>query len=358
MAKHPLRILQISTERGWRGGERQTLLTALGLRDQGHQVELLLRPGSALAQRAAEQGLVVHTADAAVSFGWWLAAKGKGYDVLHAQSAQAVGWAAATTVLHGRPLVFTRRTSFSTRAGWLTRLKWQRVSQMVAISEAAAQAPRAMGILTQVIPSAVLPCRVDAQRVDSFLQKRQLEGRRLVGTAAALSLEKDPITLVRAAALVCAQFPDVVFVHWGAAGNAVEQTRQLIDEYGLQGRYLLLGFEAEVEQLFTALSVFVMASRCEALGSTVLDAMLQKIPVVSTDAGGLKETVGQGRGLLCAPGDFTAMATQIGELLAQPARAQAMAEAAYTQVRAAYDVNDMVVRYVGVYEAAMRTVAP
>ena len=354
MAKHPLRILQISTERGWRGGERQTLLTALGLRDQGHQVELLLRPGSALAQRAAEQGLVVHTADAAVSFGWWLAAKGKGYDVLHAQTAQAVGWAAATTVLHGRPLVFTRRTSFSTRAGWLTRLKWQRV----AISEAAAQAPRAMGILTQVIPSAVLPCRVDAQRVDSFLQKRQLEGRRLVGTAAALSLEKDPITLVRAAALVCAQFPDVVFVHWGAAGNAVEQTRQLIDEYGLQGRYLLLGFEAEVEQLFTALSVFVMASRFEALGSTVLDAMLQKIPVVSTDAGGLKETVGQGRGLLCAPGDFTAMATQIGELLAQPARAQAMAEAAYTQVRAAYDVNDMVVRYVGVYEAAMRTVAP
>ena len=38
-------------------------------------------------------------------------------------------------------------------------------------------------------------------------------------------------------------------------------------------RYLLAGFESRVEQLFGALSVFVMASRHEALGSSVLDVI-------------------------------------------------------------------------------------
>jgi glycosyltransferase involved in cell wall biosynthesis len=117
----------------------------------------------------------------------------------------------------------------------------------------------------------------------------------------------------------------------------------------LQDRYLLLGFEQDVEQLFAALSVFVMASRFEALGSSVLDAMLQHVPVVSTDAGGLKETVCKGRGLVCAPGDAATMAAHISFMLAQPKQAQEMANVAYAAVRTEYAVDSMVERYIEVY---------
>lgn len=359
MAETALRILQINTERGWRGGERQTLLTAVGLRARGHHVELLLRAGSALAERAHALGLVVYTAGGGFAFGVWLALHGRRYDVLHAQTAKVVAWAVAFAPLHGRPLVFSRRTSFPMEAGvWLTRLKWRRVSQMVAISEAAAQAPRSLGVTTQVIPSAVLPIAADASRIKGFLKHRALEGRRLVGTAAALSVEKDPVTLVRAAARVCAQFQDVVFVHWGAAGAASHATQQTIAELGLQDRYLLLGFEPEVEQLFAALSVFVMASRFEALGSSVLDAMLQNVPVVSTNAGGLKETVCEGRGLVCAPGDADAMAAHIVFMLAQPEQARAMVDVACAAVRSEYAVDSMVDRYIEVYRGVLGTLGP
>jgi glycosyltransferase involved in cell wall biosynthesis len=354
MAETALRILQINTERGWRGGERQTLLTAMGLRERGHDVELLLRKGSALAERARALGLVVHTAGGGFSFGCWLAVHGSRYEVLHAQTAKVVAWTVAAAFAHQRPVVFSRRTSFPVGArGWLTRLKWRRLDQMVAISEAAADAPRALGVSTQVIPSAVLPIAVDAARIQHFLKHRALEGKRLVGTAAALSVEKDPVTLIHAAAKVCAQFEDVVFVHWGAAGAASHTAQQAITELGLQERYLLLGFESEVEQLFAALSVFVMASRFEALGSSVLDAMLQHVPVVSTDAGGLKETVRAGRGLLCAPGDAATMAAHISLMLAQPEQAQAMAKVAYAAVRAEYAVDSMVERYIDVYRAVV-----
>jgi glycosyltransferase involved in cell wall biosynthesis len=356
MAETALRILQINTERGWRGGERQTLLTAVGLRERGHAVELLVREGSALAARARALGLVVHTAGGGFSFGYWLALHGKRYEVLHAQTAKVVAWAVAVAPAHRRPVVFSRRTSFPVGAGgWLTRLKWRRLDQMVAISEAAAHAPRALGVSTQVIPSAVLPIVADDARLQQFLKQWALEGKRLVGTAAALSVEKDPVTLIQAAAKVCAQFENVVFVHWGATGAASHAAEQAIAELGLQERYLLLGFEPDVEQLFAALSVFVMASRYEALGSSVLDAMLQHVPVVSTDAGGLKETVSAGRGLVCAPGDVATMAAHISLMLARPEQAQAMAEVAYAAVRAEYAVDSMVERYIEVYRAVLGT---
>jgi glycosyltransferase involved in cell wall biosynthesis len=200
-----------------------------------------------------------------------------------------------------------------------------------------------------------LPIVADDARLQQFLKQWALEGKRLVGTAAALSVEKDPVTLIQAAAKVCAQFDNVVFVHWGATGAASHAAEQAIAELGLQERYLLLGFAPDVEQLFAALSVFVMASRYEALGSSVLDAMLQHVPVVSTDAGGLKETVSAGRGLVCAPGDVATMAAHISFMLAQPEQAQAMAEVACAAVRAEYAVDSMVERYIDLYREVLGT---
>jgi glycosyltransferase involved in cell wall biosynthesis len=98
-----------------------------------------------------------------------------------------------------------------------------------------------------------------------------------------------------------------------------------------------------------------MSSRYEALGSSVLDAMLQNVPVVSTDAGGLKETVCAGRGLVCAPGDVATMAAHIAWMLAQPEQAKAMAEVARAAVRAEYSVDSMVESYIRVYREVLGT---
>ncbi len=352
---HPLmRILQINTERGWRGGERQTLLTALNQRKLGHHVELLVHAQGELAKRAAEQGLSVHRVRSGASFGVWLAMHGRRYDILHAQTAKVVAWAVFSKPFHRRPIIFSRRTSFpvgSTK--WATHWKWQNVDQLVAISEAAAAAPRSMGLQPIVIQSAVPAVAPAPERVRTFVLDNNLEGRRLVGTVSALSPEKDPVTLIRAAAIVCAQFNDVSFVHWGASGQASAPAQACIEELGLQDRYLLAGFAAGVEQLYPALSVFVMASKFEALGTSVLDAMMQHVPVVSTDAGGLKETLSNGRGLLVGVGDVEAMAINIIELLDHPQKAAAMAGHAYAEVIAEYDVERMARRYLNVYASVL-----
>jgi hypothetical protein len=81
-----MRILQINSERGWRGGERQTLLTSLGLRERGHEVEVLVRAGGVLETRAQSEGLRTHAMNTTAEFGVWLARHGQAYDVLHVQT--------------------------------------------------------------------------------------------------------------------------------------------------------------------------------------------------------------------------------------------------------------------------------
>ena len=153
-----MRILQINTERGWRGGERQTLLTALGLRAAGDTVELLVRAGGELEREARAQGLRVHATGAGPGMMAWLAVHGKDYDIIHPQTAKGMTWAVLAKFAHRAHIVFTRRTSFPVkRGGWLTRLKWRQADRLVAISDASAQAPLAMGLHPVVIRSAVPP---------------------------------------------------------------------------------------------------------------------------------------------------------------------------------------------------------
>lgn len=346
-----MKVLQVNTERGWRGGERQTLLTAMALRDLGCEVEILCRKGEPLAEHASNAGLVVHTVQTRQGAWWWLCLNGRAYDVIHAQTANALTWVVLSTWLHRKPIVFTRRTSFDEKASWSTGWKWKRTDMMAAISEDAARAPRALGLDPAIIRSAVPALKHDDQRVRDYLVHHHLEGKVLVGTAAALSPEKGALTLIHAAHTVCEHRPEVVFLHWGAGGHQSELVRQEIDSLGMQDQYRLMGFETDVEMLYPMLSVFVMASRQEALGSSVLDAMQVGVPVVSTDAGGLKETLADGRGLLSSVDDDKGMAANILAALSEPDHMQAMVARAHEYVQREHSVADMAKRYLMLYRA-------
>src|SRR5438270_5519633 len=55
-----MRILYADLEREWRGGQSQAFLTLQGLARANHEVALLAPERSALAERAAQQGITVH----------------------------------------------------------------------------------------------------------------------------------------------------------------------------------------------------------------------------------------------------------------------------------------------------------
>ncbi|HEY6547358.1 MAG TPA: glycosyltransferase, partial [Vicinamibacteria bacterium] len=51
------RVLHVDTARGWRGGQNQVLLTALGMAARGHEVAVACRAGGELEKRTRALGL-------------------------------------------------------------------------------------------------------------------------------------------------------------------------------------------------------------------------------------------------------------------------------------------------------------
>ena len=135
----------------------------------------------------------------------------------------------------------------------------------------------------------------------------------------------------------------------GQEQAAKDEARKL----GIEDVYRFAGFRKGVEDFYSVLDVFVMSSEEEALGSSVLDAFLQRVPVVSTDAGGLKESLADGRGVLCAVGDHQALAAGMARCLDDAAFRQEVTERAYAYVRDEHDVQKMGNRYLAQFERVL-----
>jgi glycosyltransferase involved in cell wall biosynthesis len=93
----------------------------------------------------------------------------------------------------------------------------------------------------------------------------------------------------------------------------------LIDELGLGDRVRLLGYQAEVRDLFEAMDVFALSSLREALPNVVLEAMALDVPVVATRVAGVPGVIDEGTsGLLVTPGSVDELAQGLCRLLTDP----------------------------------------
>jgi glycosyltransferase involved in cell wall biosynthesis len=75
-------------------------------------------------------------------------------------------------------------------------------------------------------------------------------------------------------------------------------------------------------ELYLASDVFVLASRFEGYGMALAEAIAHGLPVVSTKAGAIPDTVPRGTGLLVPPQDATALAQALRRLIGDPAERQ------------------------------------
>jgi glycosyltransferase involved in cell wall biosynthesis len=87
-----------------------------------------------------------------------------------------------------------------------------------------------------------------------------------------------------------------------------------VREVGLADRVCFSGPRtgADLDRSYVAADVLVLASRAEAYGMVVTEALARGLPVVATDVGGVPEALGRGvdgtpPGLLVPPGDAVAL---------------------------------------------------
>jgi glycosyltransferase involved in cell wall biosynthesis len=327
-----MHILELNFERSWRGGERQTLYNMEGFRNAGVPVSLLCRKGYPLEERARAKGFHVISYSNIGGVVSYLAAHGGEYDVLHAQTSHILTWALATKPFHRTKVVFTRRVDLIPH-GAMTRAKYRAADSITGISYAVKRTVEQFcGRDVTVIPDIIEPISPDKDRAAQMVEKRtSVSGRHIIGTIAMMSEDKDPLTTVEAIRLLAATRNDFIFLHFGT--GPLEATVQAkVREYGLQECYLMMGFDEQVQDYFSLFDVFTLTSVNEGMGSSVLDAFLYHVPVVTTDAGGLAELVGEGRGICCAKGDAAALAEGMNRMMDEPEVARTCADRAYDHV--------------------------
>ncbi|SIS10380.1 glycosyltransferase family 4 protein [Natronorubrum thiooxidans] len=102
---------------------------------------------------------------------------------------------------------------------------------------------------------------------------------------------------------------------------------------GFEETVSLLGYRSDVPAIMAACDVFVLPSYREGTPRVITEAMASGLPVVATDIAGIPEQVADGdSGYLIQPGDETALASRLEELIASRERRQAFGAAGRERV--------------------------
>jgi glycosyltransferase involved in cell wall biosynthesis len=313
-----LRIAHIDTGQSLRGGQRQMLMLAKGLRERGHNQVIVCLEGSSLEERAQREGFCTFSLpayDPWHAFGvllWRQQLKTCTPQILHAHDGrgQTLAWLASM----GLPLrrVASRRVTFFPSDRWTYSLKYKRTCHaVVAVSENIRELSVQAGVPREritVIPDGIeipteLPNAAERLRLRASWQCGDDDF--VLGLLGASTPEKGQDLALAASALLGEKLPQVRLVF---AGDASHPGGWLMPS----GRIRRLGLIEDLANFFPGLDLFIMPSKAEGLGSSALWAMAYGLPVMASRVGGLPEIVVENEtGWLISPDSSQALADAI-----------------------------------------------
>jgi len=200
-------------------------------------------------------------------------------------------------------------------------LALKKADRLIAVSRASARFGGLLGFREERI--AVVPNGVDLScfnpKIDGSLMRKEFDigDGPLVVTALRLIKRKSPALLISAFARVLKVVPNAKLVIAGSGREENRLSRQT-ERLNIENSVLMAGQLAkeEVARLMAAADVFVLPSRIESFGLSLLEASAVGVPVVCSNAGGVPEVFHDGfNALLYPPGDDSAMAEAIISLI-------------------------------------------
>ena len=344
-----MKIAHLASWLFWRGAEQQVLYLAQFLQTQGYDSVVVGPARGVLYQRAGEAGVSVmalnmrHDLDLAAAWrlGSWL--RRQRIDILHMHDphAHSIGLLACLMAPSVRKVV-ARRIDRRPRRNLLSHYKYTVPDiQYVTVSEAVRNVMLDSGIAADTMRTVY--SGVDLGRVDAVQETTSVfpAGSRVIGTVGHLDGYKGHQYLLQAMHHVRRAEPGACLVIVGE-GKLRADLEAEATALGLRDAVCFTGFRRDALALIRGFEIFAFPSTLEALGTSVLDAMALRKPVVATRTGGIPESVQDGiTGLLVPPGDARALAEALCTILRQPERGRAFGEAGRRRVEQFFTVERM-----------------
>lgn len=159
------------------------------------------------------------------------------------------------------------------------------------------------------------------------------------------------LDVIKTFALIQDQCPSKLLM----VGDGIDKEKAVsyCKEKGLEDKVVFLGKSNEIDRILCFSDLFLLPSEQESFGLAALEAMIHKVPVISSNAGGIPEINKEGySGYLLAVGDYKGMAEKAIQLLQDPVAHKKFKTQAFEQALQ-FDLKKIVSQYESVYQKAI-----
>ena len=352
-----MRPLIVDLGRDDRGGQHQALLLLQGFLKRGHAPELIAVRDSLLALRAKEIGVPVHAVDAKrrrPTAAWTIRklVGNRQVDLVHANEPHALSSAWLASAHRAVPLVASRRIALPLSKGYFSVARYRAAARIVAVSHFVEQSVLQSGFRADRVSVIydgveIPPETIQAQRENARHRLGIPPDIPCIGNVAAFVPEKGHALLLEAFAKLRVEFPECILLLRGK-GPELSMMQSLARNLNVAGAVKYLSSSIDIETTFAAMDIFAFPSHEEPLGSALLAAMAQALPVVAIASGGIPEAV-----VLVKDLDPGAFSSALVRLLGRSDEAVRMGRAARETAIARFSADQMADQTLRLYECLM-----
>lgn len=357
------KILHIVNGEFYAGAERVQDLLAARLPEHGYEVGFAsLKPGEFAAMRHTQAAPLYSTPmhsrfDPLIGARLAALARREGYVAFHSHTVRSLmaGWLAS--LQSGLPLVHhvhspvRRDTESALRNSLNARVEGlfaSRALKLIAVSPSLQRELLSAGFREDRIR--LVPNGVPSVKAENDWQAPASIW--MLGMIALFRPRKGVETLLQAAAALRRQNLPVRLRLVGAFESAAYErgVKSLAHDLGLDPHVDWIGFTSDVATELSHINLFVVPSLFgEGLPMVLLEAMAAGLPVVGARIEGVADVLGEGAGVLVAPGDSDALAGALVEMIGQGVGLRVLADKGFAQQRDLYSDAAMAAGVAAVY---------
>ncbi len=340
------RVIQLSSEATWRGGEQQIAYLIAELKNKNVESIAIVKRGSSFEEYCKKNSVKHYAAPfynsidlITVFIITWVARKEKA-KIVHIHSSKSHTLAVLATLFGlTTPLILSRRVDFVLSNSLFSDSKYNhpQIKKILCVSDAIANVvkphlkdPDKCITVHSGIDIGKFKRKENANRLREEFKLHQ--DQILVGNTSALAGHKDYFTFIDTLERLLKKDMPVTGLIIGK-GPLEKELKAYVASKGLQQKILFTGFRNNINEILPCLDVFLITSTEEGLGTSVLDAFAARVPVVATRAGGIPEMVKhEETGLLAEPKDAEALSGYVTRIIESRELGHQLAENAYNMV--------------------------
>ncbi|MBS3741839.1 MAG: glycosyltransferase [Candidatus Cloacimonetes bacterium] len=307
-------ILNIDTEFGWRGGQQQAVYLYEKMIANRYKTLFVCQPHSDLRKYFKRDNLpfisipMYSELDFLAGFRIARYCQKYNYNILHLHSAHALSIGILAKLFNPNLiLIGVRRVDFSVNKNFISKFKYNNslLDKIVCISNGIKKVLLKDGIKKSKLIT--IHSGINTKKFNSvspfpnFKEKFNIpQDNIIIGTVAALVGHKDYPNLLQAAKMVTDEIENATFIALGK-GEDEQKIKEIADNLNLKNKFKFLGFRENVGEFLKQMDIFVLASKLEGMGTSILDAEAVGLPVIGTNAGGIPEVIRNRKNGLIVP---------------------------------------------------------